>query len=103
MLEQLEALAVIHVVRMHRHRIQFKHVDPEHVDECKQHFQPRSMRISRSGMRVQGTNEQHYERPLLRMSSRNLVRRARSTKPRMMPRFTSKRRTLQSSRTRFGS
>ena len=34
-----------------RHRIQFKQVDPEHVDECKPRSQPRPMRISRSGMK----------------------------------------------------
>ena len=33
-----------------RHRIHFKQVDPEHVDECKPHSHPRLMRISRSGM-----------------------------------------------------
>ena len=34
-----------------RHRPRFKQVDPELVDECKPHSQPRSMRISRSGMK----------------------------------------------------
>ena len=39
-----------------KHRIQFKRVDPEHVDECKPHSQPRPMRISRSG--IEGHKEQ---------------------------------------------
>ena len=34
-----------------RHRIQFKLIVPEDVDECKPHSQPRPMRISRSGMK----------------------------------------------------
>ena len=43
-----------------RHRIQFKQVDPEHVDECKPHSQPRPMRISRSG------TEEHKEQAATR-------------------------------------
>ena len=39
-----------------RHRIQFMQVDPEHVDECKPHSQPRLMRISRR--RIEGHKEQ---------------------------------------------
>ena len=39
-----------------RRRIQFMQVDPEHVDECKPHSQPRLMRISRSG--IEGHKEQ---------------------------------------------
>ena len=39
-----------------RHRIQFIHVDPEHVAECKPHSQSRLMRISRSG--IEGHKEQ---------------------------------------------
>ena len=37
-------------------RIQFMQVDPEHVDECQPHSQPRPMRISRSG--IEGHKEQ---------------------------------------------
>ena len=43
-----------------KHRIQFKQVDPEHVDECKPHSQPRPMRISRSGI------EEHKEQAATR-------------------------------------
>ena len=55
-----------------RHRIQFKHVDPEHADECKPHSQPRPMRILRSGMKGTRNKRQHENTTSLDEKNKNL-------------------------------